>query len=231
MPAFFILAMNTYFSEAYNTFFKQLAAHNERDWFHANKKTYEKEVKEPFYRLVARLIERLDKEGPGLNLEVKQSVFRINRDIRFSKDKSPYKLHMGAVFSEGGRKGVHRPGNYLHLGVEEAWIGGGVFMPDKVGLTKIRTYLEKNYKQAEKILGEKKFVETYKELKGDRNKILPKEFKEAGKTKPLLFLKQFHYMATYDGQKTSVREDLEDFIMDHFKTGFAWNKFLSKALE
>lgn len=223
--------MNEYFTEAYNEFFKGLAANNDRDWFHANKKTYEKEVKEPFYRLVVRLIERLDEEGPGLKLELKQSVFRINRDIRFSKDKSPYKLHMGAVLSEGGRKGVHRPGNYIHLGVEEAWIGGGVYMPEKDGLTKIRNHLTRNYKEAEKILGEEKFAKMYGELDGERNKILPKDFKEFGDSMPLLYLKQFHYMAHYDGQKTVMRDDLEEFLMDHFRTGFKWNQFLADALQ
>lgn len=223
--------MSQYFNESFNTFFKGLAAHNERDWFHANKKTYEKEVKAPFYELLIRLIERIDKEGPGLKLDVKQSVFRINRDIRFSKDKSLYKLHVGAVLAEGGRKGTHRPGNYLHLGVEEAWIGGGVYMADKPGLSKIRHYLIDNYKEAEKILGEAKFKKLYGELKGERNKILPKELKGLAEDKDLVYNKQFYYMANYDGAKTVVRDDLEDFIMDHFKAGWKWNAFLAKALE
>jgi uncharacterized protein (TIGR02453 family) len=223
--------MNKYFNESFNTFFKGLAAHNERDWFHANKKTYEKEVKEPFYALVVRLIERIDKEGPGLDLELKQAVFRINRDIRFSKDKNPYKLHVGAALGPGGRKGVHRPGHYLHLGVEEAWIGGGIYMSDKDDLMKIRKHLIKNYDEAESILNEPEFKKLFGELKGDKNKILPKEIKEQVEGKPLVFNKQFYYMANYDGAKTAVRKDLEEFIMKHFKVGLKWNAFLAKAFE
>jgi uncharacterized protein (TIGR02453 family) len=223
--------MSRYFNESFNTFFKGLASHNEREWFHANKKTYEKEVKNPFNNLILDLISRLDQEGPGLKIELKNAIYRINRDIRFSKDKSPYKLHVGAVLATGGRKGVHMSGFYLHLGVEEAWIGGGVYMPEKEGLTKIRTHLLNNYEEAEKILGESSFKSHFGELKGDKNKILPKEFKGKAQGKPLIFNKQFFFMATRDGAETVVREDLADYLMSHFKAGMKWNAFLAKALE
>jgi len=110
----------SYFSEEFNTFFKGLAANNNREWFLDHKKTYEKEIKQPFQQLVLDLLEKTSSKAP-----LKDCLFRINRDTRFSKDKTPYKLHLGAVISDGGRKDMQIPGYYLHLGIGDTHIGGG----------------------------------------------------------------------------------------------------------
>src|SRR5690606_31023698 len=95
-----IKKITMYFDKDYLDFFKELAANNNRDWFHANKKRYENSVKKPFATFVTDTISKVkDEYDSKLDLEVKNSVFRINRDIRFSNDKSPYKLHSAAIIS------------------------------------------------------------------------------------------------------------------------------------
>lgn len=219
------------FTRGFIDFFKDLAGNNHKEWFHANKKRYEAEVKKPWYAFVQTLIDEMKKLDADFDLEVKNAVFRINRDIRFSKDKNPYKNHVGAVISRGGRKDMQNPGLYVHAEVEKFWIAGGAYCPDKENLHKIRTAIMNNKAEAESILGEKNFKKVFGGLAdSDRNKILPKDFKEAAKENDLLFNKQFYFSAAYDGETTILREDLVDFTMSHYHTGLAWNEFIQKAL-
>lgn len=220
------------FTEEYVAFFKGLAANNNKDWFDANRKTYENFVKKPFNNWVQELIDRTKAEiDPSLNLEVKNAIFRINRDIRFSKDKTPYKLHQGAVISSGGRKDMTVPGFYLHLGIGETHIGGGMYMPSKEQLLKIRTYFANNYKEVLKTLKDKKLNEFYPEILGEENKVLPKELKPLSEGKPLLFKKQFYYMKNYeDAEDLILNPKLTDIVLEHFKAGHLWNELIKKAI-
>ena len=93
-----------YFTKDFIGFFSDLENNNNRDWFHENKKRYETSVKGPFESLVSALISELSKVYPEMTITPKDAIFRINRDIRFSKDKSPYKTHMAALISPGGKK-------------------------------------------------------------------------------------------------------------------------------
>ena len=101
-------------TKEYNSFFKQLTANNSTEWFNANKKKYEQHVKEPFHQLVQEVIDRMKKIDPGIKMEPKESVYRLNRDVRFSNDKNPYKTFMAAVVSRGGKNKV---GCVLALGI------------------------------------------------------------------------------------------------------------------
>ncbi|MBO6517093.1 MAG: DUF2461 domain-containing protein [Bacteroidia bacterium] len=217
--------MAAYFNQAFVDFFKGLAANNERDWFHDNKKVYEKEVKQPFNQLVNDLIDRT-----GADLLAKNAVFRINRDIRFSKDKSPYKLHVGANISDGGRKNMGIPGLYVHMSAEEQWIGGGMYMPDKDSLLKIRNAIIDNPAKWESMLKNKHFKKIYDTIQGDRNKVLPKELKERAGDNEWVYNKQFYFMAKYQDQSIPLRDDLLDFIMDHNEAGKEFNSFFKSVL-
>ena len=219
-----------YFSADFIKFFKELSANNNRDWFHANKKRYETEVKTPFYALVRDVIDAIGKKDGDLNLEVKNAVFRINRDIRFSKDKSPYKLHVGAIVSAGGRKNMQIPGLYIQLGAAEQWVGGGSYMPDKQHLQKIREAIAKSPEKYRKIINAKKFKTYFTNgIEGDKNKILPKEFKPFAEDIPELFHKQFYCMAKHKGATFVKQENLLKVIMDHYMAMRPLNEFLTQA--
>lgn len=221
-----------YFTTAYTDFFKGLAANNNKEWFHDHKKQYEQAVKEPFKAFIGDLIQAVqqhyDKE---LDLLPKEAIFRINRDIRFSKDKTPYKLNRSAIISRGGRKNKQYPGFYLQFGVEEHWLGGGAYMLDKENLHHVRQYIMQHSDQAKTILANPKFTALYGGIQGDKNKRLPKEFKVMQSSLPLLANKQFYFMKTYEEDEALIlKENLLEWVLEHVEAGLEWNNFLIKAL-
>ncbi|MFZ5480919.1 MAG: DUF2461 domain-containing protein [Myxococcota bacterium] len=126
----------THFRPETFAFLRELAAHNDRDWFGANKARYERYVKGVFAAFVVALAPRLAAVDPDARCDAK-SLFRIHRDTRFSADKSPYKTHAGAHFPCGER-GVHRPGWYLHVQPGQCFLGAGLWHPEPPTLARIR---------------------------------------------------------------------------------------------
>lgn len=122
-------------------FFRELKANNNRAWFEANKQRYEKDVREPLLRFITDFGVRLAEISPHYVADARRSggsLFRINRDVRFSKDKSPYKTAAGVQFRHEAGKDVHAPGFYLHLEPDSVFVGIGIWQPDAPTLTKIR---------------------------------------------------------------------------------------------
>ncbi|MGH7909802.1 MAG: DUF2461 domain-containing protein, partial [Thermodesulfobacteriota bacterium] len=130
-----------YFTPDLFTFLKDLKAHNDRPWFESNKPRYEANVKEPMLRFITDLGPRLKKISPHLTADPRPSggsMFRIYRDIRFSRDKTPYKTNVGAYFHHARAKDVHAPGMYLHLAPRRSFGGGGLWEPDAESLKSVR---------------------------------------------------------------------------------------------
>lgn len=218
-----------YFSSAYLKFFRELTDNNHREWFHANKKTYDKEVKEPFKAFVQALIDAAGEIDPDIQIDPKDAIFRINRDIRFSKDKSPYKLYNSAVISADGKKEKSRPGGfYVELSANHLRVYQGAYMLDKEPLQFLREQIAENADEFSKLIGEKAFVETYGEIRGDKHKRLPKNLKEAAESQPLIFNKQFYYF-TEMPPETILQDDLVDVIMEKYKIGIPLAEFLARA--
>ena len=127
-------------------FFKQLAAHNNKEWFEAHRDDYENNVREPMRDLVEELDVRFARFAPEIGGDPKRSMFRINRDIRFSKDKSPYKTNAGCWFHHrsasrkvGSEAAEGSAGFYFHLQPGKSFIGAGVWMPPRPQLNKLRS--------------------------------------------------------------------------------------------
>lgn len=218
-----------YLNPAFFKFFEQLSKNNNKEWFAANRNTYEEEVKKPFRKLVEDVTEKLAKDLPEINREVSKSIFRINRDIRFAADKSPYKNHTAAVFSRNGTKDEDYPGFYIHFGSEEVAVGGGKYSVSKEQLAKIRQEIFYSNKEFKKLLTDKNFVEKYKTLQGDKNKVLPSDYKDFVKEQPLIANKQFWYWATLS-KKDALSADIDKILLSHFKAGYKINKFLWDAI-
>lgn len=215
----------------YIQFFKELAKNNHKDWFDAHKKTYELEVKKPFYELTQQVIEQLKKINSHFDIPVKDAVFRINRDVRFSKDKSPYKLHMAASISTTHKKDWNNPdGIYFHISSEGVMIGGGLYMPDKEVIHALRLAIMNYSNDFKSIITDKKFRERLGELEGEKNKIIPAEFKLAAKKQPLIYNKQFYYWREYPGKENITRSDLADFITEHYKASLPFIQFAKQAI-
>ena len=210
------------------TFLEELSRNNNKEWFDLNRKTYIKEVKEPFKKLVEQMIEYVSADNPDIVLEAKNAIFRINRDIRFSKDKTPYKTHLGAAIAQGGKKSV-QPGFYVHLSYDKMQLGGGAYNLDKEALKKVRS--EIMYEEAAflKAINDKNFIAHYGTIKGAKNKILPADFKEAAKEQPLLFNKQFYYMTDLS-VKNITAPNLLDLMIEYYEAGKKFNQFIAKAI-
>lgn len=218
-----------YFTQDYIDFFKELAANNNKDWFHANKKRYEKSVKEPFEAFVEELIARTAKIDKRFEADPKKAMFRIYRDVRFSKDKTPYKMHMSAVVAPGGRKeGMGIPGMYVQLGAEDVRFYSGLYSPEKDVLYQVREYIAKHSNQLDKLVNDADFKKRFGELRGEKNKIIPKEFKATAAKQPFIFNKQFYFFASLP-TKTMLQDDFCDVLMDYFDASQPMRKYLTKA--
>jgi len=217
-----------YFDKDFLQFYRDLAANNNRDWFLENKGRYEDSVKKPFAHFVGDLIAEVRKHDKKVNISPALAIFRINRDIRFSKDKTPYKLSSSAAVSAGGRKGMEDPGIYVELGPEHLGIAGGIYMPSKETLYNIRTAIAKNPGAFMKLLKDKKFAGKWGDMQGERNKLLPPEFKEAAEKCPYLFNKQFFYWVELK-PGVIVTDKLMGTVMDHYHAAQPMSNFLSKA--
>jgi uncharacterized protein (TIGR02453 family) len=157
-------------------FLKDIAKHNNREWFEKNKPKYldAKESFEDFLEALHAELLKFDESLAGLN--PRMMGLRIYRDVRFSKDKRPYKVNMGAGFSPGGKM-MQEPGYYIHIEPGKSFIAGGLYMPDPGNLAKIRQEIDYNPKGIQKILNDKTFKKYFTGLDDfDRVKTAPKGY-------------------------------------------------------
>jgi uncharacterized protein (TIGR02453 family) len=153
----------SYFSPDLFGFLMELRDNNDREWFAANKARYEETVRDPFLRFIADLEPLLHGVSPSIMADPRPtggSLFRIHRDIRFSKDKSPYKTHVAARFPHVAvKRDVHAPGFYLHLEPGRCFMGAGMWRPDARALTRVRLAIVGRNKNWQSVLGSKLEVE------------------------------------------------------------------------
>ncbi|HQV54327.1 MAG TPA: DUF2461 domain-containing protein [Chitinophagaceae bacterium] len=145
-------------------FLKDLKKNNNKPWFDKNRKVYEA-AKADFISFIQAVIDQHGKKDASIkNLLAKDCLFRINRDVRFAKDKSPYKTNMGASINKGGRKAENSAGYYFHLEPGGVFTGGGIWMPMPDELKKVRQEIDYNFTDFKKIIAAKKFKTVYGEL-------------------------------------------------------------------
>jgi uncharacterized protein (TIGR02453 family) len=219
-----------YFKPTFTNFFRDLSKNNSSLWFNENRKTYENEVKKPFALFVDELIGRIQKHEPTIKIKASEAITRINKDIRFSKDKIPYNTYVGAIISPTGRKSKEYPGMYIQLGADKILIYGGAYMLEKENLQKIRTQIAKNPAELDKVLAAASFKKKYGAIQGEKNKILPPEFKALVAKQPLIANKSFFFMAELDA-KLVTSDKLMETIIEYYVAGKPMNDFLIKAFE
>jgi uncharacterized protein (TIGR02453 family) len=135
------MSPQAHFTPEFFRFFRELKAHNDRAWFNANKGRYEAAVRDPMLRFIADFAAPLSRISRRFLADARASggsMFRIYRDVRFSKDKSPYKTHAAASFHHEASGRVHAPGFYLHIGPGEVYAGGGIWHPEPDVLARVR---------------------------------------------------------------------------------------------
>jgi uncharacterized protein (TIGR02453 family) len=220
-----------FFTADFLEFFIELAPNNNKDWFDLNRKRYESSVREPFRHFVQHLIDTLALTQPEFKgLEAKDCVFRINRDIRFSKDKTPYKMNVSAIISPNGKKSQAVNGVYFELGPEHVRVYGGVYEIDKDDLLAVREGIAANLNGFKAAYTDKQFVRTFKTIIGEKNKIIPKELRDAAEVEPLIFNKQWYFYAQFDAEDV-LRDDLDQVILKCYEAGKPVESFFSKLIQ
>jgi uncharacterized protein (TIGR02453 family) len=181
-------------------FLDDLKENNNREWFLANKKRYE-EYKKDYHQLIGAFLDAMKPKDASLEmLEIKNCTFRINRDIRFSKDKSPYKTHLG-VWMNTNSSGVNAPGYYIHIEKGKSFIAGGLYSPEAADLKRIRKEIAFFYEDLEEIVNDKKFKKIFNGLErteGNTLKNAPKDFEKDHPAIEFLKLKSFIAVSKID---------------------------------
>jgi uncharacterized protein (TIGR02453 family) len=179
-------------------FLKDLKKNNNKSWFDAHRKEYEA-AKSDFSNFIQSVIDKHSKNDPSIkHIVSKDCMFRINRDIRFSKDKTPYKTNMGAYINRGGKKSLFG-GYYFHCEPGQSFVGGGLWMPMPPELSKVRQEIDYNFSEFKKIITSKKFKSFYGDLSRDAEYVLsrvPKGYEPTNPAAEYLKMKSFVSMTT-----------------------------------
>ena len=210
-------------------FLADLAVNNNRDWFLANKKRFEA-AQDNVTAFAGNMIGEIGKFDDAVaTLDPRSCVFRIYRDVRFSKDKSPYKTNLSIYISPGGRKSM-LPGYYFHVQPGHSFIAGGKHVPAGPELLKIRTTIADNSLEFLEIVNRKSFVERFGELRGDRLKSFPKGFDQGNKASEYLKLKEFMAYLEIADDRAVASDDFPKKLVKIIKEMFPLVAFLRRAL-
>ena len=211
-------------------FLKKLKKNNNKEWFDKNRPAYE-EAKKEFTAVIENVLNqciKFDKQLAGL--EAKKTLFRINRDIRFSKNKDPYKNNFGSSMSPGGKKGM-LAGYYLHVEPGKSFLAGGSYMPEPDKLNAIRQEIDYNLKDFKKILAQKDFQKYFGGLSDEEKLVNPP--KGYDKENPAVeILKNKHFIAYHEvSDKILLSPKFPQYAVTVFKAMHPFLQFLRKAGE
>lgn len=207
-------------------FLKALKKNNNRDWFNAHKERYVKEHEKIIHFADTLLIE-MNKHDVIETESGKKSLHRIYRDIRFSKDKTPYNVHWGGGFKRATKK--RRGSYYFHLEPGNTFIAGGFWGPVPDDLKRIREEFSYNEKEIRKILNNKQFLKTFESLKGEQLKTTPKGFDPEDPAIDLLRYKQFLLIKHFSDKDVFTGGFVKQ-LSDTFKSMRPFLDFMSEAL-
>ena len=213
------------------TFLKNIKINNNKQWLDANRPQYEN-GREDFTNLVNDIIAEISRFEPAIKmLTAKDCTFRLNRDIRFSKDKSPYKTNFGAGFNAGGKKAINA-GYYLHIEPGQSFIGGGFWMPPASAIAKIRQEIDYNLDEWKSILNKKDFKTNF--VKGPDTegalKRFPKGYEEDNPAIQYLKLKSYT-IAKPLADAEIILPALKKNIAATFKSMQPFLNFLNTAIQ
>ncbi len=213
-------------------FLVDLAGNNERSWFRPRKETYERLLKQPLESLCEALQVRFEARGLPMRADPKRSPFRIYRDVRFSRDKSPYKTNIGADFPyvedepDPGEPIHSRAGGYFHLSPEESFVGGGMWHPEPSRLAAFRAEVDAHPKRVMEALEDPTFAKRFGKINGDMLKRVPTGFAADHPHADLLKLKDVVFGRTLTDEEIFSR-DLPDILVADFAAAMPVYRFLS----
>ncbi len=218
-----------YFTVGFTSFLEELAHNNSKDWFDENRKRYLIDVKEPFDKFIHDLIDTFEPIDEPMTVRPNDCIFRINRDIRFSKDKTPYKINRSAIVSKYGKKDKEYPGFYIQISPEKILFGGGLYQLSTKKLYAVRQEIAYNLEEFSEIVNVKSFKENFNQIQGAKAKRLPKEFQEDAKQQKLLYNKGFFFMKDLP-VSLLYTEDLLPTLRKLASSAVPLNHFFRRAL-
>ena len=219
----------SYFTKETLNLLKKLKKNNNREWFNENKPKYIENVKDPFEAFIGDLIEAMNPYFESLPITPKDAIFRIYRDVRFSKDKTPYKTKVSAIISPGGRKDKIIPGIYLEISADDMRVYSGLYQLDSKQLFNVRSHISHNLAEFKSLVSSSKFVKTFTDIKGEKNKRIPKEFEDDAITQPLLYNKQFYFFTSWPAE-TIYDKNLIKKITETYTIAQPVSEFLYEGL-
>jgi uncharacterized protein (TIGR02453 family) len=208
--------VNPYFGPAALTFLRNLAKHNDREWFTPRKAQFEKELREPMLAIVRKITDAMVDFAPNHVRPAEKSLFRIYRDTRFSSDKRPYKTHVAAWWSHQGLQKTSGAGYYFHVSAKEMVIAAGAYMPEKEQLAAIRNWLIDNHVEFRKLLKRPTVRKAFTEFEGNALTRPPKGFPNDHPALDLIQCKQWGLAATLPA-KTALDKGIAATIIRYFK--------------
>lgn len=210
-------------------FLSELSKNNSKEWFDKNRIRYQ-ELRESFIDQTAEMINEISIFDGSVRFEnPRKSIFRINRDIRFSKNKSPYKTNFGAFIVPEGKKSGNA-GYYFHLEPDNCFVAGGIYRPQASELKKIRWAIFENTEEYIKIIENKEFKNTFGEIVGDKLKNPPRGFDKNFEHIDLLKYKDFT-MIKHLKKKELASKNFISEMGRYFSKMFEYNQFLNKAIK
>lgn len=213
------------------SFLDKLKSNNNKPWFDENRIEYDI-ARELFIQSVQHMIGEMSKvEVDMINLQPKDCIFRINRDVRFSKDKRPYKHNMSAYFNRAGKKG-HGPGYYIHIEPGKSFFAAGIWMPEAEELKKIRQEIDYNFREWKSIIGNSEFKNKFGGSLEQSSRLVrpPKGYNEKNPAIEFLKLKSFVISHSFHDKDIYENKFLNNF-QKLIKAAIPFTHFLKTAVE
>ena len=198
------------------TFLRNLARHNDREWFTPRKAVFEAELKAPMLAIVRKITDAMTDFAPNHVRPAEKSVFRIYRDTRFASDKRPYKTHVAAWWSHQGLEKTSGAGYYFHVSPKEVIVAAGAYMPEKDQLAAIRHWLLDHHEEFRKLLKRPAIRKAFTEFEGNALTRPPKGFPSDHPALDLIQCRQWGLSATLPAA-AALKPDLAAVIIRHFK--------------
>jgi uncharacterized protein (TIGR02453 family) len=210
-------------------FLRQLKRNNNRDWFQTRKEVFEEKLRMPMEMVVDRVNAKLAEVAPDYVTDPKKAIFRIYRDTRFSKDKTPYKTHLGALFSKRGMAKLSGGSLYFHVAPEGVVVAGGVYFADPKALLQLRNHLSEHHAELGALLKPKSVRLLCGELHGKSLSRPPKGFSADHPAIELLKRKQWYFDLTLDVEE-AVKAGFAQNLTKKFQAMLPVVEFLNRGL-
>ena len=210
-------------------FLRSLKRNNNREWFQKHKSIYETQVKQPMESLIEFMATEFQRFAPEMVASPKASAYRIHRDTRFSKDKSPYKTHVAAVFPRSGLGKHEGAGYYLHVAPTELLIGGGLYMPLPEDLNAIRSHIAENAEAFIGIVEGRPFRRLFGTIGGEQLSRVPRGFPPDHAAAKYLRYKQFLASRTFEPD-VATTDGFYKLVVETFRGMLPFIRFLNDPL-